>query len=212
MVYVTTRGPVCESTDRRTTGGGARGRVSGALPGPKVDIHGEPEKANKVLQLSVAAILKTRLVTKVNFSIEKAAINAHLMGKVAQALENDLINVKIGDSGEAFSHSYSSLKFSRIQPGQKKKIGEIEITRDSFCSGVGKAGIFHECVHALNDVCSYKLTQETDEVFAYLADTLYMMAGKITMPRSGKGAPLYAAAYKIIRTWTSTNNLRQIGL
>lgn len=199
MVYFTMRGPICETTDRHGTGGSSREQAGGVLPGPKIDINNDPERAQKVLRASVAAILRTPIVRRVNFSIENNSINKQLMEKVAKALENDLIDVKLAPAGKKFSAFYSSLAHSRITPGQKRKFGKITISENSFCTGVGRAGIFHECVHALNDVCSYNLSEHPDEVFAYLADGLYMMAGKITMPRSGPGAPLHAAAYTIIR-------------
>ena len=65
-------------------------------------------------------------------------------------------------------------------------------------SPVGKAGVFHECTHALMDVKGHKVSMQNDEVVAYLADAMYL---KKTMTTVSGGVPemaIYKAAYAII--------------
>ena len=79
-----------------------------------------------------------------------------------------------------------------LKPWEKRITGEITIKRQAISSKNGKAVIFHESVHALKDVCNYKLdNMQQDEALAYVADAIYMSFEKIKFPKTGLVGALY---------------------
>jgi hypothetical protein len=152
------------------------------------------------LEASCAAILRNAPSDRVSIRIDVITVDKTQMEKVAKAIDSGDIAVEIGSSGSQLGASYSSWKGRRLDPGEKKLIGKITVGSNSVVSNViGKAGVFHECVHALIDVAGIKVNMHNDEVIAYLADAMYLKASSMT---SVGGGPLekaiYAAAFKLI--------------
>jgi len=150
------------------------------------------------LAFGVADVLRNPAASAVDFKVENVEVNPTLMGQVAQEIEKGSISVEIRSSGTRFAAHYSSLKTSRVEPGQRKLTGRISIGRQALTSKMGRAAIFHECVHALRDVRHYGMGMQQDEAVAYLADAIYMAADKITVNRTGDAKGLYDAAYALI--------------
>ncbi len=110
-----------------------------------------------IAERAVAAVLISKPVDHVEFSIGNISINKTLMGMVQFAILFGNVEVKTGGSGENFEASYSSWRHRRKTPGKKAKIGEITIKQDAVANGTSKSVIFHECVHALIDICNYNM-------------------------------------------------------
>lgn len=163
------------------------------------------------LESSVATVLRDYPVSRVNFKIGNILINKAQMDKVAEAIINNSIEIKIGGSGPNFDAFYTSWKSLRQKPGEKKKIGEITVSQQAVKTVKGKGSIFHESVHALMDVSNYRPPPPTmlnDEVFAYIAGALYMVMLNTKIADKGKEGAIYSAAYAII---DSKQMLRKTG-
>ncbi len=150
------------------------------------------------LSAEVVKILQINPINRINFKIESILVNKEQMNKVAKAITNGFIEISIGNSGPNFAASYTSWKTRRQKPGQKKLIGKITINSGALHKPIGRAAIFHECVHALMDVAGYKPGMRRDEAVAYLADALFMATLKIRVTQVGNVGVLYNAANKLI--------------
>lgn len=169
-------------------------RMPGTL-GSRLDL----QKLSAIaLAMDVADVLRNASAHSVNFKVEDIAVTPTLMGQVAQQIERGAISVEIGNSGPNFGASYSSWKTRRVEPGQKKLTGKITVSRHALTTKVGRAAIFHESVHALRDVMTYKMKMQQDEAVAYLSDAIYMATEKVTVTNTGLVGALYKAAYALI--------------
>lgn len=131
------------------------------------------------IQADVAAVLRNDPSDRINFTVDNVTVNRKQMESVALAVEAGDIAVETEGAGSALGAGYSSYVHRQWKEGEKKLIGKISLAGpNTVKSNVGKAAIFHECVHALKDVKSFKVTMQDDEVVAYIADALYMKANK----------------------------------
>lgn len=152
------------------------------------------------LESDVAKVLRNEPAGRINFKVDTVAVNKSQLESVAKAIENGDIAVKIGDTGSLLGAAYSSWKTRRWGPDEKKLTGEITLGSTKAINDViGRAGIFHESVHAMMDVKSIKVSMHDDEVVAYLADALYLKASQRTNI-SGKpeDVAIYKAAFAIV--------------
>jgi len=145
-------------------------------------------------------LLRSGPVGRVNFRIEANAVNQKLMEKVVNAIWDDFVAVTEGYSGPKLAASYNSSKTRVPKAWQKKRMGTIVVRPGAINTRMGKAAIFHECVHALKDLCNYKMNMQKDEAFAYLADAVYMAHENIKVTNTGKVGNLYTAANAIIKS------------
>jgi hypothetical protein len=139
-------------------------------------------------QRKVANILRLPMIDKIDFFLTEEFIDVspRRLREVADAVEQSLINVKVADTGSKVDAAYSphtdtmTLRSYRVP--------------DTM---LGRAAIVHEGTHALVDLFRYtKATELTDEVAAYLSETLFLRAIGLTV--KGGGASIYAAAFQII--------------
>lgn len=152
------------------------------------------------LESDVAKVLRNEPAGRINFKVDTVAVNRLQMESVAKAIENGDIAVKIGATGSLLGAAYSSWKTRRWGPDEKKLTGEITMGSNKVLNDViGRAGIFHESVHAMMDVKNIKVSMHDDEVIAYLADALYLKASRYTNI-SGKpqDMAIYKAAFAIV--------------
>ncbi|MHC4269821.1 MAG: hypothetical protein ACYSTS_15320 [Planctomycetota bacterium] len=153
------------------------------------------------IKSNVAAVLRAFPVNRINFRINNILINKAQMDKVAKEIEKENIKIEIGGSGPNFSASYTSWKTRRFKPGEKKLIGKMTISQQAIKTVIEKSAIFHESVHALMDVSNYKPPPPINlnhEVFAYLADALYLALENRTAPKNVEVGDIYIEAYGII--------------
>lgn len=152
------------------------------------------------LEATIADVIRKHPAGKINFKIDTIIINRTQMEKVAKAIESGDITVEVKDTGEQLGAAYSSWKTRRVEAGEKKLIGKISVKNEDVAKQVfGRAGIFHECVHALMDVNNSKITMHNDEVAAYLADALYLrLSGKTQVGGGAEEKAIFKAAFDII--------------
>jgi len=152
------------------------------------------------LESSCAAILRNAPSDRVSIKIDVITVDKTQLEKVAKALDSGDIAVEVGNTGSQLGASYSSWKGRRLDPGEKKLIGKITVGSANVVNNViGKAAVFHECVHALVDVLALKVTMHNDEVIAYLADAMYLKAMSMnSVGGDPKAKAIYAAAFKLI--------------
>lgn len=158
------------------------------------------------ISAEVTKILKTNPVNRIDFKIDLISVNQNQMIRVANAIDNNLIEVNLGSSGTNFAASYTSWKTRKQIAGQQKMVGKITISENALHTQIGKAAIFHECIHALMDVAGYKPGMRKDEAVAYLADALYMETLKIKVSQIGLVGALYNAANKLINSKNMIKN------
>ncbi|MFK7913440.1 MAG: hypothetical protein AB8B93_05960 [Pseudomonadales bacterium] len=151
------------------------------------------------IETSVAKILRTSPIQRINFKIEMVAVTPALLANVAKAIDDGRIAVVEGGSGPSFSASYTQLRTSRAASGNSGLIGRLTVGKQAPSTNLGKAAIVHESVHALVDLVPYKkLTMHKDEAIAYLADAIYMRALQVKLTNTGKVKALYDAAYALV--------------
>lgn len=151
------------------------------------------------LESSVASILRNDPVGRISFKVETISVNKAQMESVAKAIDKQDIAVGIGSTGQQLGASYSSWKTRRLDPGEKKLIGKITVSgANVVTSPVGKAGVFHESVHALIDIKDARVSMHNDEVIAYLADAMYLKATKTSISGGPLEKAIYDAAFDII--------------
>lgn len=151
------------------------------------------------LVADVAIVLRTPPASLIAFKVETITVDKAAMESVAKAIEQGDIALDPGSAGSQLGAAYSSFMSRRWGPSERKLIGKLTLGSPNVVkSAVGKAGIYHECTHALMDVKGHKVSMQNDEVVAYLADAMYL---KKTMTRVSGGAAemaIYGAAYAII--------------
>jgi hypothetical protein len=152
------------------------------------------------LEASCAAILRNDPSGRISIRVDVITVDKNQLEQVAKAIEKGDIAVEVGSSGSQLGASYSSWKTRRLAPGEKKLIGKIVVgSANAVNNVIGKAAVYHECVHAMMDVLNLKVTMHNDEVIAYLADAMYLKAMNMS---SVGGDPLakaiYTAAFKLI--------------
>ena len=156
------------------------------------------------LESDVAGVLRHETVGRISFTIESIAVNKVEMESVAKAIDSLDISVVVASTGNSLGAAYSSFVTRRWDAGEKKLIGRITLGSTGVAgSGVGRAGIFHECVHALKDVQGvkgpmYKISMHNEEVVAYLADAMYLRATKTSVAGDAKAMAIYKAAFAIV--------------
>ena len=103
---------------------------------------------------------------RIDFEVEGARISGDRLRQVAQAIEDKRITLEIKAGGGLLSAAYTP-HFNRMT------LGSTDVVNKS----TGKSGVVHESCHALVDLFECKeLTELSDEVCAYLAETLYLRA------------------------------------
>lgn len=139
-------------------------------------------------QQKIYEILTTHPVQRINFSIEGFPINAHRLGKVADAVRDCRIQLDEQPAGKLLGAAYS--------PHSDK----MSVGSDIGTSVVARAGVVHECVHALVDMFEYKeMRVMTDEAAAYLAENVYLIALKKSVGTpDAKTAAIYNEARGLV--------------
>lgn len=190
-----------QATDWRELGGFVTpGRRPTPLPGILGGLIYPHRVANIILALKVQSLLRSSAAGRVNFKIGNATVNKSTMEKVAQAIDNEMVVVEAGDSGEDLEASYHSKKTRKPKPWQKRITGIIVVKQQAISSKTGKAHIFHECVHALKDVCNYKLqSMQQDEALAYVAEAIYMAHEQIEFETGNELEALFKELEALIK-------------
>ena len=151
------------------------------------------------IESDVAAVLRAEPVGRISFSLESIAVNKSRMESVAKAIENGDVAISLGSAGEKLGAAYSSFVGRRPVAGQKQLIGEIRLSESVLKDSVGRAGVFHESCHALLDVNPAKFAvRNGDEVFAYIADGLYLKAVHASISGQTSAMAIYNAAFALI--------------
>jgi hypothetical protein len=151
------------------------------------------------LESDVAAVLRNEPAARISYSLGNIPVDKSQMEFVAKAIETGDISVSVKDTG-GLGAAYSSFKGRRQEGGQKKLIGEIALRDASVVKhSIGKAGVFHESVHALVDVKSRIISvRNGDEALAYIADAMYLKATSTNVSSDPKGKAIYDAAFALI--------------
>jgi hypothetical protein len=151
------------------------------------------------LESDVVAVLRNDPAGRISYSLGSIPVDKSQMEFVAQAIESGDIAVSIKNTG-GLGAAYSSFKGRREEAGQKKLIGEIALPDANVLNHwIGKAGVFHESVHALVDVKSRVIpVRNGDEALAYIADAMFLQSTKTTISSDPKGEAIYDAAFALI--------------
>jgi hypothetical protein len=151
------------------------------------------------LESYVASVLREDPVGKISFQVGMVTVDKHHLEKVAKAIESKNVQVGTGDTGQQLAAVYSSWKGRRWDPGEVRALGRITLGKaDAVKSKVGRASIFHECVHALVDVDDLKVTMHNDEVAAYLSEAIYLRDTNTRFTGSALVMAIYEAAWAIV--------------
>jgi hypothetical protein len=152
------------------------------------------------LESDVAGVLRGHPADRIAYSLDRIPVDSVQMEFVAKAIDKGDISVTITSTGNLLGAAYSSYKGRRPEAGQKQLIGEIALPSASVLnSSIGKAGIFHESVHALLDVRPRSISvRNGDEALAYIADALYLKATKTGVQGDRLAKAIYDAAFDII--------------
>ena len=150
---------------------------------------------------AVAKVLRAPPVGQLNFQVDKIAVNQRQMEHVAKAIEGKELQIEVGNTG-GFGAAYTSWKGARWKDGETKYRGRITLSGPAVVdSTIGRAAIFHECVHALIDLKDLKPSELQDEVAAYIADALYLRMLKQSVSSSDSLVmAIYKAAFAIVDT------------
>lgn len=184
---------------------GTTARTRTPLPGNLKELYSALQSTTGA-ERDVATVLISSPVNSVDFRVDNIIINKTLMSMVHFAIISGKVKIKIKKPGGNFEALYSSWKHRRKLPGEEGKIGEIQIKRNAASTDTGKGAIFHECVHALKDLCNYEMASSgggemhRDEAFAYLAETLFISASKMKIPSGGLGGAVFTAAAEIVNS------------
>jgi hypothetical protein len=151
------------------------------------------------LESDVAAVLRNEPAGRISYSLGSIPVDKSQMEFVAKAIETGDISVSVKHTG-GLDAAYSSFKGRRQEAGQKKLIGEIALRTASVVThSIGRAGVFHESVHALVDVKTRIITvRNGDEALAYIADAMYLKATNTSVSSDPKGQAIYDAAFALI--------------
>ena len=156
------------------------------------------------LENAIAALLLHDPVGRITFKVGPIAINRVAMEPVAEAIANKDITIESGSTGDRLGAAYSSFVSRVWKAGEKPIIGKITVGGEAVIrSAVGKAGVFHECVHALKDVQGpkgpmYKISMHHEEVVAYLADAMYLRATSASIAGDANVMAIYDAAFALV--------------
>lgn len=151
------------------------------------------------LESDVAGVLRNDPVGRISFKVDSIAVDKMQMASVAQAIENGDIAIEVGGTGSQLGAAYSSFTGRRVGPGEKKLVGKITLgSANVVKTALGKAGIFHESVHALMDVKGLKVTMHNDEVVAYLADAMYLRATRTGISGGAQEKAIFDAAFALV--------------
>jgi len=152
------------------------------------------------IEADVAAVLRRDPAGRISYSLDHIVVDKVQMEFVAKSIDNGDIAVNVTSVGNLLGAGYSSYKGRRVEAGQKKLIGEIALPRASLVNEpIGKAGIFHESVHALLDVRPSSISvRNGDEALAYIADAMYLKANGTSISSTAENMAIYNAAFDII--------------
>jgi hypothetical protein len=152
------------------------------------------------IESDVAGVLRTGPAARIAYSLDHIAVNKIQMEFVAKAIDSGDVAIKITSVGGLLGAAYSSYRGRRPEAGQKKLIGEIALPRAGIVNDpIGKAGIFHESIHALLDVKPSSISvRNGDEALAYIGDAMYLKAANAAIRSSSTGMAIYTAAFAII--------------
>ena len=156
------------------------------------------------LENDIAALLRHEPVGRITFKVGPIAINRVEMERVATAIDKTEIAIESGSTGENLGAAYSSFVSRAWKAGEKQLIGKVTVGGPGVMrSAVGKAGVFHECVHALKDVQGpkgpmYRISMHNEEVVAYLADAMYLRATSAKIAGDANVMAIYAAAFALV--------------
>jgi hypothetical protein len=153
------------------------------------------------LESDVASVLTKNPSGLISFSLDQVVINHARMALVAKAIETGDVAVRIGNTA-SLGAAYNSFTGRRPETGKKQLLGEIVLSQNAVLrSQIGRAGIFHESVHASFDVKPTKIdVRNGDEAVAYIADAMYLMATHANANISGaaEDMAIYTAAFALI--------------
>jgi len=173
------------------------------------------------LESDVASVLRNDPVGRISFRVENIAVSKAQMESVAKAIESQDIAIEVGGTGAHLGAAYSSFTGRRVAPGERKLIGKVTLgSAHVVRTPLGKAAIFHECVHALMDVKALKVSMHNDEVVAYVADAMYLRATRTGVTGGAAEKAIFDAAFALVDgrkmlakpgvtlTWTDCDALR----
>lgn len=152
---------------------------------------GNVGKVSSSLPEKVASVFSNFLVDGISFDLhpEGLLVNPIRLREVGKAIAAGRIKVVVASTGGILSAAYSP--HSNTMTITSEKVLE---------AGTGRSGVLHEGVHALVDL--YKCTSTTsltDEAAAYLAETIYLRAGKIRFDADAAALKIYDAADELAK-------------
>jgi hypothetical protein len=153
------------------------------------------------LESDVVGVLRTDPAGRISFLLDRYTVNRTQMELVAKAIESGDIGVEVGPPNTKFDANYDSHRGRRLDPGEPK-IGKITVRDANVVQRpIGRAGVFHESVHALADLRSDHITPtNNEEALAYIADAMYLRATKTTVSGSPEAKAIYKAAFDLVDT------------
>jgi hypothetical protein len=155
-----------------------------------------PDAPTMLQRLQIARTLEPddayykRRIDACDFTLEGFAVSPARLHGVGKAVANGAIGLEIADAGPYFAAAYSrgpqrhfTLKKLTLQPN------------DSW-----REEIVHESVHAAFDLAKESPADDLDEAAAYLAETVFIMAGGLRITYSGAdaGAAILTAANEAV--------------
>jgi hypothetical protein len=155
-----------------------------------------PETPKMLQRLQIARTLEPddayykRRIDACDFSLEGFVVSPGRLHNVGRAVAKGTIGLEIADAGRYFAAAYSwgpnrhfTLRKLNFQPN------------DSW-----RSEIVHESVHASFDLAKETPANDLDEAAAYLAGTVFIMAGgiRITYPGADEGAAILNAANEVV--------------
>jgi hypothetical protein len=149
-------------------------------------------RAKADFQKKVADVLRVTAIDKLDFFLEKdhLEVSPKRMKEVADAIEQNRIDVVVASTGALLSAAYSP-------HSDTMTLGSLQVPDQPG----GRAGIVHESVHALVDM--FRITQATelsDEVAAYLAEVIFRRATGVWVQGNAAAMAIYNAADAIVKT------------
>jgi hypothetical protein len=169
------------------------------------------------LATDVASVLRHDPVGRISYSIGGFAVNRTQMETVAIAIEKTKpdIDVAVQKPGKDIEAGYTSLRDFRLKEGETKYIGRFTLPQaNDVRTPDGRAGIFHECLHALADLRRDHFPKKnTEEAFAYVGEAMYRRALKNSVRAdSTAGQAIYDAAFALVDTHGMLEKKRAIAL
>jgi hypothetical protein len=156
----------------------------------------------------IAAVLRSNPAKRVNFSIDRCAVNKPMMENVADAIEFGSVRIQLGSSGLNYRAGYTRWLSHKPSPGTTGRSGRLTVRAGVWNTEQGKIDIFHESVHALKDILGWKINRLQDEAIAFLADTLFWLSlnmnlpsqQKTAFPATGDAAAIYDASRALVKS------------